>query len=391
MSRIHIGLPTLVPSPCPDGGTVSAPVEIDGTPLTLWYTYQGLVPEPRSETFLAALLIPAMSRGLPIQCEGPVSAALLRRLPMIQDIYATWAPTLSRVDVRAPVRPAETPGPGAALFFTGGVDSFDTLLSHRSEIRTLVYVSSFEAPLRSAALRDEIVARLEAAAAAFGARLIRVQTNLTWREVERVIQPARISPTLWNFELTHGAALASVAHGLPAAIGRVYIAASTTYDDLFPWGSHPLLDPLWSSESLEVVHDGCAVRRVDKARGLADCEPAREALRVCAVQDRTSYNCCHCEKCIRTMTALEIAGVLSRCRAFPERLSLLRVALLPNDFRSRSYLAENLEAAEASGSNARLAAALRVALRPGLRRKTLELGLSLRRLARRLRTRLAAS
>jgi hypothetical protein len=165
----------------------------------------------------------------------------------------------------------------------------------------------------------------------------------------------------------------------------VYIAASTTYDDLFPWGSHPLLDPLWSSEALEVIHDGCAVSRVDKVRGLAGCDVALDSLQVCSAQDRVTYNCCRCEKCLRTMVALEIAGVLSRCRTFPERLSLLRVALLPNDFRSRSYLVENLRAAEATRSHTRLAQALHIALRPeSLQRHALELGLSARKLLRRL-------
>jgi len=388
MAPIHIGLPQLLPSPTGIGGTLSAPVEIDRAPLTLWYRYEGLIPEPRSESFLATLLLPAMARHLPIECEGPVSAALLRQLPTIQDIYATWVPTLARVEIRAPVRPTDAPGPGVAGFFTGGVDSFHTLLSHRNEIRTLVHVPSFEAPLRSAPLRDEIATRLDAAAAAFSARLIRVETNLTAPEVVCIIEPARLSPTLWNFELTHGAALASIAHGLPAAIGRVYIAASTTYDDLFPWGSHPLLDPLWSSETLEVVHDGCAVSRIDKVRGLAGCDVALAALQVCAAPDRTAYNCCRCEKCIRTMVALEIAGALSRCRAFPDRLSLLRVALLPSDFRCRPYLVENLRAAEATRSHARLARALRVALRPGsLQRHALELGLSAHKLLRRVHPR----
>ena len=146
-----------------------------------------------------------------------------------------------------------------------------------------------------------------------------------------------------------------------------------------------MLDPLWSSESLRVVHDGGAVTRIDKVRHLADNPVALDTLRVCAVPDRATYNCCRCEKCLRTMVALEIAGVLSRSRAFPEPLNLLRVALLPNDHRSNSYLAENLRAAEASRTHSRLARALRIASRPrSLPRHALELGLSARKLLRRL-------
>jgi hypothetical protein len=384
MPPIRIGSPRLETSP--DGGnTVSAAVEVDGAPLTLWYTYRGVVPRPRAETFLAALLLPAMARRLPIECESPVSPALLRQLPTIQDIYATWTPTLARVPVHAPAGPVEEPGDEVAAFFTGGVDSFHTALAHQDEIRTLVYVKSFDPPVRAQAVTLEIRSRLEAAAARLGARLVEVTTNARAPRVISVTEPARLSPTLWNFELAHGAALAAVAHGLPAAVGRVYVAASTTYDDLFPWGSHPLLDPLWSSESLRIVHDGCAFTRIEKVRRLAGSDVALDALRVCAVPERTLYNCCRCEKCIRTMVGLDIAGGLDRCRAFAEPLNLLRVALLPNDHRTQPYLVENLRAAEATGSHERLARALRIALRPGgLERRMLRLGLSARRLWRNL-------
>ena len=37
-----------------------------------------------------------------------------------------------------------------------------------------------------------------------------------------------------------------------------------TYAHLGPLGSHPLLDPLWSSEDVELVHDGCEATRLDK-------------------------------------------------------------------------------------------------------------------------------
>jgi hypothetical protein len=386
MSRIRIGLPRLEPSAEGSGGMVSASVEVGPAPLTLRYTYKGVVPEPRTETFLAALLLCAMAQHLSIECEGVVSAALLQHLDMIQDIFTTWVPALGRVAVHAPVRALEVPGPESAAFFTGGVDSFHTLLAHRNDIRTLIYVPSFEGAVTSPTLMAEIATRLETAAAACGARLVQVTTNLTAPEVARVTEAVRYSPTLWNFELAHGAALASVAHGLPGTFGRVYVAASTTYDDLFPWGSHPLLDPLWSSESLRVIHDGCEVTRIDKVRRLADSPAALDALRVCAVTDRATYNCCRCEKCLRTMVGLEIAGALSRCRAFPEPLNLLRVALLPNDHRTFSYLVENLRAAEASRAHPGLARALRIASRPrGLPRHALEFGLSARKLLRRLR------
>lgn len=409
MSTIRIAPPELIRAP--DGGDPAASAAIDfaGTPLRLWIRLPGAVPECRTESFIAPLLLPAMAQRLPIECAGAVSPLYLRQLETIQDIFATWLPSLQRVPVRAPApAPVNAPvdsaasadagvpgggrglrgavgarGPEAAAFFTGGVDSFHTVLSHADEIRRLVFVPGFEAPPASPELRAEIEARLRAAAGELGMALLVAETNLRSAEVLRVVESGRYSPKLWNFELAHGAALAAVAHALPREVGRVYVAASATYDDLFPWGSHPLLDPLWSTETRQIVHDGCAHTRVAKVARLASSGVALRALRVCAVQRRAAYNCGRCEKCLRTMIALEIVGALAGAKTFPNRLNLLHVALLPNDERSRDYLEENLRAAQATGRHAALARALRIALRPrGLPRRALGLGLKARRLAR---------
>ncbi|HEU4649509.1 MAG TPA: hypothetical protein VFS33_10655 [Gemmatimonadales bacterium] len=389
MSAIHIAPPELIASPHGGDPAVSAAIDFAGTPLRLWIRLPGAAPECRTESFIAPLLLPAMAQRLPIECAGAVSPLYLRQLETIQDIFATWLPSLRRVPVRAPVGPAASadsgslPGPEAAAFFTGGVDSFHTVLSHADEIRRLVFVPHFEAPPGSPELGAEIEARLRAAAAELGMELLVAETNLRSAEVLRVLEPGRYSPKLWNFELAHGAALAAIAHALPRAVGRVYVAASATYDDLFPWGSHPLLDPLWSTETRQIVHDGCAHTRVAKAARIASSGVALRALRVCAVQHRAEYNCGRCEKCLRTMVELEIVGALPRAKTFPNRLNLLHVALLPNDERSRDYLEENLRAAQATGRHAALARALRIALRPrGLPRRALGLGLKARRVAR---------
>lgn len=391
MSAIRIAPPELIVSP--DGGdpTVSAAIDFAGTPLRLWFRLPEAVPECRSESFISPLLLPAMAHQLPIECAGAVSPLFLRQLDTVQDIFATWIPSLHRVPVQAPASvgasasgtAGDATGPAAAAFFTGGVDSFHTVLSHASEIRYLVYVPHFEAPPGSPEQRKAIVARLRAAAAELGMELLVAETNLRSAEVLRVTEPGRYSAKLWNFELAHGAALAAVAHALPRQIGRVFLAASATYDDLFPWGSHPLLDPLWSTEARLIIHDGCAYTRIAKVAHVARSAVALRALRVCAVQNRTEYNCGRCEKCLRTMIELELAGALPRVKTFPRRLKLLQVALLPNDERSRDYLVENLRAAEATGRHVALARALRVALRPrGLPRRALGLGLKARRIAR---------
>lgn len=102
--------------------------------------------------------------------------------------------------------------------------------------------------------------------------------------------------------LTQGGALASVA--LLLGFPRVFTSSSFSYDQLFPFGSHPLTDPLYSNGCVEIIHDGCEARRVDKIRKIVDYELALANLRVCF--DDVNVNCGKCAKCLRTMISLNL-------------------------------------------------------------------------------------
>ena len=102
--------------------------------------------------------------------------------------------------------------------------------------------------------------------------------------------------------LTVGSALASVA--LLLGFPRALVASSHRYDELMPMGSHPLTDPLYSNECVEIVHDGAELRRVEKTRAVAECEQALANLRVCF--NDMNANCGICAKCLRTMIALRL-------------------------------------------------------------------------------------
>jgi len=374
----HIHTPHLAIAPDGRTSTVTARIDLQGTSVDLWYTFHGIVAEPSPDAFIPAVLLAAMLHGVPLVSEGPVSPLLLSQLPTVQDIYATWVPTLHRVPIEAPAAEhAVGPGPDSAAFFTGGIDSFHTFLTHRAEIGTLLFVHGFASP-RTGERRDSASRTLQRVGEAFGVRVIEVESNLyqllnLWLELK---QRGHLSPRFRNFELAHGAALASVAHLLPASFGKVSVAATFTYSDLIPWGSHPLLDPLWSTERRRLVHDGCAATRIEKTRTVAGSGRMLELLRVCPRAGvGETPNCGRCEKCLRTMVGLRIAGALDQCSAFAEKLDLRRVSLI--DIRSvlvADYWRDNLASAKALGSDPALVAALERALRPrALSRLALEL------------------
>lgn len=78
------------------------------------------------------------------------------------------------------------------------------------------------------------------------------------------------------------------------------------------------------------------------------------------------YNCGKCEKCIRTMTNLAIAGLLDRCTTFGNVITLEELLQKLKDFVPESEAAElllndNINAAERVQADPRLKYSLRCA------------------------------
>jgi hypothetical protein len=148
------------------------------------------------------------------------------------------------------------------------------------------------------------------------------------------------------------------------------IPASHTFDQQIPWGSHALLDPLWSTEVQDVIHDGCEATRIQKvSREIVHSPIALEHLRVCWRKPNDDYNCGKCEKCLRTQINLRLCDALDRCATFPRQidLDLLRRLCLRNE-NEACFVRENLHAVERAG-DAPLAAVLKEVLTRYARRR----------------------
>jgi hypothetical protein len=265
-------------------------------------------------------LVKAVAKG-EAENLGSVPPLLGSNLETIRDIYAAWIDGGHQVPLNFQPSPDGAPAAsGVSLFFSGGVDSFYSLIKHRDEVENLVLVHGFDVPLADTKTFALAEAQALEAARLFGKRLIVARTNLHFE------QPA--IPCSWG--MYHGAALAAVAHALTPNHGKVHIASSYSYADLHPWGSHPLLDPLWSTETVQVVHDG-GETRIDKLRSLIQHPEVLAKLRVCW-ENPEKYNCGLCEKCVRTMLGLRALGV-DHCAAFPDTLTpeLVRQQRLSHD------------------------------------------------------------
>jgi hypothetical protein len=275
----------------------------------------------RSDAFVAALLTPAMALGERLRIEGAVSGQLMESLPRLQATYHEWNAGLSIISVDSSGLDLSAAPTGRArrvgLFFSLGVDSFYSLLKNNRDhprdektIDDLLFVRGLDIALEDPKVDDLFgisVRNAKRVAAQFRKTLLVASTNLR-HFTNRFVS--------WG-KTCHGAALASIALALDEGYTEVNIASTYDWEHLVPWGSHPMLDPLWSNGKVFLSHDGCEATRLDKTRLVSEHPIALDTLRVCYENPDARYNCGRCQKCLLTMVELQRCGALERCRTFP--------------------------------------------------------------------------
>lgn len=316
--------------------------------------------DPPVEAALAAALLPAMTVGGELSLPGPLSPRVGRALPDVQAVLASLAAASSHVshplhtvDVVAPARSVaqptalrDSPG-GVGAFFSGGADSWSTLLAN-PDVTDLIYVHGFDIPIGQMETSAVVERRLAETAGKLGKRLNVVRTDLR-------------DPSI-SWEIAHGSALAAVALLFEPRCERVLIGAGMSYGNLIDRGSHPLLDHLWSTERCRIEHHGAHLTRAAKIRQIASSQEALEVLRVCW-REVDRYNCGRCEKCLRTMVALEAIGALERCPTFPGSLDLDAVSNLAIDDSDLTNMwRENLALAREQHASRELVSAIEACL-----------------------------
>lgn len=280
---------------------------------------------PRAEIFLPLAISEAMVRGedVSIPADTPISRQLAESLPRIVSIFCCWNSDDNQpIQIRAETECSQRNSESLICCFSGGIDSSFSLAQHQAEITDLLVVMGFDASSQGIEW-DHLVQRLNEQATKNGKRLIWVETNL------RKVFESR----LLSWEASHGSVLASIGVALRAR--SIIIPSSDTYEDLSPWGSHPMLDPLWSTEATCVVHDDIGFSRTQKTAGLIQHPALLDELQVC--WEHWDRNCGQCSKCLRTSLALYMLGGKSaRLPGYDGASSLIK--LKPKSMGSISHL-----------------------------------------------------
>lgn len=298
-----------------DESSTSAQLSLGKKSLTV--ETSASVPLDQSATpWLAPALLVAMRHDVSVTLPGPVDATALAGADQAQKVMNSWYPQrMRRVEIDATAaEPATAPdGRGVGCFFSGGVDSFYSTVKHLDEITHLIFIHGFDIALDNEDLAERSRRALREAARDLGRPLIEVRTNL--RQVH-----ARFGLD-WEAH-SHGSLLAHVSLLLAPHLRKVYLPSSFVAGELVPYATHPDLDPLWSSSRVEIVHDGLEAARAQKIAAFADNEAAMNNLRVCWYNKDNDYNCGRCEKCLRTMINIKIAGAAGKCRTLPAEVDL---------------------------------------------------------------------
>ena len=305
-------------------------------PPTLWFSSDRearcFLPE-LSDAFLVGLIASAMYLREDIHVEGAVSTRLAHGLETYQQALSTWWPGIfNRVEIHygSLVNRRNDPRPsGMGCTFSGGLDSFHAvhqLLPERVKyegfsITHALMINGFDQfydPKRLG-LAQNMYNHYQPLLKAWGVDLLMLDTNLKAFRNVTLKRPEQVH--------SYSSSLAACAHALGGIFGRFGISGHATYayNQLEPDGSHPATDPLLSSDQLQIIHTGTNHSRSRKTELLADAPQVRQGLRVCfgAIEfDPASgmpMNCCMCEKCVRTISALIIIDKLDAFPTFGRR------------------------------------------------------------------------
>jgi len=312
--------------------------------------------QPSGEALIASALFAAMQSGAALGLAGTISREFYETIGDIQDILAEWHPQLAKVGIEGcqPQPCSVAPAGRVGLFFSAGVDSFYSLLKHQDEITDLIFIRGHEFRARENELLDRNARIVHETARRMGKHVIEVETDLRWLLASKGLKWVKV---------THGAVMAAIGLLLQGEFRRIYIAATGNYARLDPWPSHPMLDPMWGTEALEFVHDGCELNRVEKVAVLAREDWVLRSLRVCGEYTTTAPNCGRCEKCIRTMLNLLAAGALERGPQFEVGLDAQRIRRMRvSDFHRLEDEKDNLHALAQAGAPRAIIRALRSAI-----------------------------
>ena len=274
--------------------------------------------------WLLASFLPAMEAGeVELVIEGTVCPLLVANIEVAASLLRQWFPDLKPLpEIKAAFK-RRRPSGGAGVFVSGGIDSMYALHD----------LSQQHTPGRSDALqaglfidfRVDTLAEAESEArceeGSRRARFFVESKGLEFLSARTNLRNLRPGGRFWTRRY-HGALLAAIGHFASQNLSDFHIASSTSILNFggkastYPWGSHPMLDPLYSSHHMRLHHHGLELSKANKIAELVDWPEGLEQMQVCTSKSSQGRNCGRCKKCLKTKMYLIMNGQSEMLRAF---------------------------------------------------------------------------
>ena len=239
-------------------------------------------------------------------------------IPDIQKGYSAMFPEsvfAGTVVVRSLVR-CDIPGTDrCAAFFSGGLDSVQTLISHLDEKPELISIWGSDIRYDNDEGWKLVHQGIAEYSEKYGLKDVVIKSTFREFEIEWKLDEsykAQLKDGWWH-GVQHGIGL--ISHAAPYAyikgLSIIYFASSNCPEDgIVRCASHPSIDNQVRFANCQIIHDGFEYNRQGKVHNVVDYVRRtgdKVSLHVCW-QSQAGSNCCLCEKCYRTM-----AGIIAEC------------------------------------------------------------------------------
>jgi len=259
------------------------------------------------DPMLVAIIPAAMLLQSDILIEGDIDSGLYENTLEAMALFNSWFPNATSIVNIKYLKLASREKINShkvMSFYSGGIDSLFNIAGRKydksSQVDGCVLVHGMDIPLGNIKLWAEVRNALEKNINSIpNTKMLCVETNA------RDFQPNGVQWASTGF----GPILGAICNFLSRGYDKALIGSYGKYNELSPHASGPLIDRLWSSDLIDVIHYSPRFSRLKKIEIIKDITPdLLQELRVCWKNKGGAYNCGLCEKCLRTKSELNIAG-----------------------------------------------------------------------------------
>lgn len=293
-----------------------ADIDIDGQSHVVWAevdkAYKDYLCYERSDAFVIVLLRYAIAHNHNIVCEAPMGEDLYYQInTYLIDAMVKWSNGMHRITISADIDTTDLPCAGkVGTGISCGIDSLHTIALHsdvslmRHKLTHLTFnnVGSHGEGEHAKRLYEERKKRAESFCKEYGYNLVEVNSNV----MDEIYQFHYFSHTFSSiFTVYCLQKLYSIYYYASGYTINEFSIKNTEYTD--PAHYDLLLLNAFSTDKLKIYSEGMVYTRLEKTKTVVNYRPSYKYLNVCV---RTANNCSKCEKCCRTLLALDALNKL---------------------------------------------------------------------------------